>query len=253
MKSYNVKAFDLLNNSQYSPTFAYSVVEERIKGQIHYDSLGQAAIIGTSSGIFFLVGDEKNSQVSEILLKLYEEQAMLNKRFTLFSSTSSWDMLILDTLRDNVKQLERYSFTYDSSTNIREKSLPKELSVSKMTSLTMKNSVEFTEEYIKEYWGSFANFHTSGFGYSILHENNSISECVSIFRSNQFAEADIATHSDFQGMGLATYVARLFLQHCVQEELIPRWECDVSNESSIYLARKLGFNNPLRYSIFIRN
>ncbi|MFB7641921.1 hypothetical protein [Peribacillus butanolivorans] len=32
---------------------------------------------------------------------------------------------------------------------------------------------------------------------------------------------------------------------------MPRWDCDILNKSSIKLAGKSGFGNPVEYSIFV--
>ncbi|QAS54864.1 GNAT family N-acetyltransferase [Halobacillus litoralis] len=41
-----------------------------------------------------------------------------------------------------------------------------------------------------------------------------------------------------------------FINHSIEHALIPRWDYDVSNSSSIKLVEKLGFSNPSTYSVF---
>lgn len=104
--------------------------------------------------------------------------------------------------------------------------------------------------YYEAYWGSIGNYEEKGFGYAILHDAKVISECTSIFASEQFAEIDIATHNDYRGQGLAKIIAKIFINHSLKNNIIPRWDCDISNTTSIKLAKKLGFTNPIKYSIF---
>ncbi|TXC86031.1 GNAT family N-acetyltransferase [Metabacillus litoralis] len=80
-----------------------------------------------------------------------------------------------------------------------------------------------------------------------------MSECTSIFSSESLIEIDIATQFDFQGIGLATKIGKEFITYSLQRNLIPRWDCDVSNRSSINLAKKLEFTNPKEYTVFVSN
>ncbi len=43
-----------------------------------------------------------------------------------------------------------------------------------------------------------------------------------------------------------------FIDHCIENHITPRWDCDVDNEASIQLAQKMGFENPQKYSIFVQ-
>lgn len=91
-----------------------------------------------------------------------------------------------------------------------------------------------------------------GFGFYIEQEGLIISECVSIFSGNGFAEIDIVTHEAHQGKGLAQAVATQFIEHCMQNDITPCWDCYVDNISSQKLANKLSFHNPIEYSLFVR-
>lgn len=91
-----------------------------------------------------------------------------------------------------------------------------------------------------------------GFGFCILQDEKIAAECVSIFKSDQFAEIDIATHPDYQGKGLARLVATYFIEHCIQNGITPCWDCDMDNIPSQRLASKLGFDHPVEYVLYVR-
>lgn len=116
----------------------------------------------------------------------------------------------------------------------------------------IERSSEFTEEYYKEYWGSKETFLNGGFGFCIEQGGMIVAECVSIFSGNGFAEIDIVTHKAYQGKGLAQAVAARFIEHCIQNDIIPCWDCYVDNIPSQKLANKLSFHNPIEYSLFVR-
>lgn len=93
----------------------------------------------------------------------------------------------------------------------------------------------------------------NGFGYCVVdHHQNILSTCTTIFRGGKFAEIDISTSPQHQGKGLATKVAHSFIKHCLKQKLTPRWDCDLNNENSNHLAKKLGFHTPKTYTVFAR-
>ena len=116
----------------------------------------------------------------------------------------------------------------------------------------IRKSTEFTEQYYTEYWGSKEAFLKAGFGFCILQDEKVVAECVSIFRSNHFAEIDIATHPNYQGKGLARLVATYFIEHCIQNNITPCWDCNMDNIPSQRLASKLGFDHPVEYVLYVR-
>jgi RimJ/RimL family protein N-acetyltransferase len=250
------KAMKLLENKDKEtyPTFAYSILHNYIPGQIYMDELEKTALIGTNSGIFVVAGDEMNNGFQSLLLEIYKSRKNENKRFTLFSPTKEWDQVINKLFETELRQMHRYSFHFNKSTYsaIKKGEVPKEIKVKRIDEKIITKSMEFNESYLNEYWGSVSNFLENGFGYCLLHNDTVVSECISIFTSPQFAEIDIATQNKYRGMGLARNVAVIFIEHCIEKNMKPKWDCDVNNLASIKLAEKLGFENPIEYSVFVR-
>lgn len=116
----------------------------------------------------------------------------------------------------------------------------------------IERSNEFTQAYYKEYWGSNEAFLNDGFGFCIEQNGMTVAECVSIFSGNGFAEIDIVTHEAYQGKGLAQAVATRFIEHCIQNDITPCWDCYVDNIPSQKLASKLSFHHPIEYGLFVR-
>ncbi len=234
------------------PTFVLSVLDQHIRGTVYADSVTpQTALIGTESGVYFVVGNENNHDFNDYLFDLYNQRKKKKLRFTLFSSNENWDCVIKNQFKDMLRQMSRYSFDYDRKKQIDDKVLPKEYSIRRINEELLVNSAEFNEDYYKEYWGTVSNFCNYGFGYCILHNGKVVSECTSIFSSRHYSEMDIATHKEYRGQGLASIIANAFIHHCLESNRIPRWDCDTGNKSSIKLAGNLGFVNPVQYSIFV--
>lgn len=243
----------LNKNNITCPTFVYSILDGYIQGTVYVDSTSQKSVlIGTKSGIYFVGGEVDNLDFNNFLFELYRYKKNNKSRFTLFSSSSKWNCAIMSQLKEEIKQRRRFSFNYNFDKEIDKTILQSsEYSIKKINAEIIKNSLEFNEAYYKEYWGSTSNFLKNGFGFSILHNERVISECSSIFSSQEFAEIDIFTHKDYRGKGLANIIATSFIEYCLKNSIVPKWDCDVTNESSINLAGKLGFVEPVEYSIFV--
>lgn len=247
------KAWKIIEGNDY-PTFSYSILDHHIPGEILIDDLEKTALIGTNSGIFVVAGDENNRHFDHLLLEVFTNRKRENKRFTLFSPSKEWDDVIHGLLGNELNKFQRQSFHFNKKKYqaINTGEIPKGFEVSKINEQILSKSLEFNETYINEYWGSVENFLKHGFGYCLVHNSGIASVCISIFTSKKFAEVDIATDERFRGKGLALNAARLFIHHCIENHVIPRWDCDMSNDASIKLAIKLGFENPIEYSVFVR-
>ncbi|MEE3953450.1 GNAT family N-acetyltransferase [Peribacillus frigoritolerans] len=250
------KAINLLENKDKEtyPTFAYSVLNNYIPGQVYMDELKKTVLIGTDSGIFIVGGDEMDKGLDSIFLEIFNSRKNDNKRFTLFSPSKEWDQVINRLFENELRQMHRYSFHFNKDTysTIKKGKSPNDFIVKRIDEKIITESLEFNESYYNEYWGSVSNFLENGFGYCLLHNDTVVSECTSIFSSSQFAEIDIATKNKYRGMGLAQNVAEIFIEHCIGRNLKPNWDCNVNNFASIKLAERLGFENPMEYSVFVR-
>ncbi|MEG7379663.1 GNAT family N-acetyltransferase [Bacillus subtilis] len=234
------------------PTFVYSILEQTIPGVVYVDdhNFPKSFLIGTESGIYFIAGEEGNQDFNDFIAEYYEKQAKSTKRFTLFSSSDTWDRVMKTILKDELNQMKRVAFSFQQKPSITELQLPKGFVLKKIDEDIISNSTEFNKAYYEEYWGSVSHFSSKGFGFAVLHGNHVVSECTSIFLGHNRAEMDIYTLEDYRGMGLAYGVGSEFIKYGLKHGIIPSWDCDVCNNSSITLAAKLGFKKIIEYSIF---
>lgn len=116
-----------------SPSFVYAVLEQIIPGFVYTDSSNKNTfLIGTNSGIFYIIGDESNSYFNNALLELYRNRTNNKARFTLFSSSENWDNVINDLFKNEVSKLRRYNFTFNRQSYSNNKmQLPKEYALKK--------------------------------------------------------------------------------------------------------------------------
>ncbi|WP_307892047.1 GNAT family N-acetyltransferase [Bacillus swezeyi] len=232
-----------------SPTFSHALAEGIIPGKIFADdpAYPRTALFQTSSGIYYLAGTLPDTGGDKWLHYLNEQRN--GGRFTVLSASEDWDAFLIGGLKEPLKQMKRTTFSFaDERSNPREEIGVK---IEMFHEADCKQSVHFSEKYADEYWGGTANFLKNSFGFKVLHEGRTVSECVAIFRSERFAEVDIATHADFRGKGFAVHCARAFISYCKDHKLEPRWDCDLHNKASIRLAEKLGFCPLKTYSLFV--
>lgn len=239
--------------SETYPTFTYSVLEGYIPGRVYMGESKRSALIGTESGIFVVAGEQNNSDFHHSVLEIYKDRKRENKRFTLFSPSKEWDKMIHKVFGNELKQLNRFSFRFNQlkfSAQIGG-GASSESKIQPIDEKVISQSQEFNELYLNEYWGSVSNFIENGFGFCLLHNETIASECISIFSSTEYAEIDIATLTRFRGKGFGHIVARKFIEHCIVRNVTPKWDCDVNNFPSIKLGEGLGFENPVKYSVFV--
>ena len=61
----------------HPPVFAQAVVENVIEGVVYTDPYSaECMLVGTDSGIYFLLGNEPNESLNEFLSELYRKRKM---------------------------------------------------------------------------------------------------------------------------------------------------------------------------------
>ncbi|QWU47191.1 MULTISPECIES: GNAT family N-acetyltransferase [Bacillus] len=249
------KVIPLLEGNHRTTTFAYAVCNQNINGEIFINEKLTAGLIVTTNGIYYLFGDTRDQSYNEDLFS-YIKTAIekTEKRFTLFTSSEEWEMMIEECFSNAFRKIPRMTFQFQREVfEDRKIELNKNTyEIKRIDKSDIERSNEFTEDYYKEYWGSKEAFLNGGFGFCIEQDGMIVAECVSIFNGNRFAEIDIATHEAHQGKGLAQAVATRFIEHCIQNDITPCWDCNTDNIPSKKLASKLSFHNPVEYDLFVR-
>ncbi|MGE6539573.1 GNAT family N-acetyltransferase [Bacillus luti] len=247
------KILPILESLTRTTTFAYAVCDQMIDGEVFANEKLTAGLIITANGIYYLFGDTDDHNYNEDLfahLKMAIEKT--EKRFTLFTSSDEWEMMLEERFSNALRNIPRMKFQSVTFEERKRDCNKNTYEIKRIDRKDIAQSNEFTEAYYKEYWGSIEAFLNGGFGFCIEQEGMIVAECVSIFSGNGFAEIDIATHKEHQGKGLAQAVAKRFIEHCMQNDIIPCWDCYVANIPSQKLANKLSFYNPIEYRLFVR-
>lgn len=237
-----------------APTFVFSVLECVIKGTVRADSTNyESLLINTESGLYYVTGQSSDELFLKRIVRVNEESVIQGKRFTLFSSEPTWNQAIEKYFEKNLRKIQRYGFSFDLMAYKNRKRVDiGEFVLTNINRYLINHCLEFDKKYYDEYWGSTDNFLQNGIGFCVKDGGRVISEAVSIFKSKSYAEVDIITDSNYRGKGLANIVAEQFIDHCLSQNIQPRWDCDVDNLASINLGSKLGFINPKEYTVYIK-
>lgn len=121
--------------------------------------------------------------------------------------------------------------------------------VKKIDSDLFEKYVKEVDSSYKDLWGTSENFLSNGFGFCILKNNEFVSVCNTYYTREGFAEIDIVTMKEFRNQGFAKIICSQFINHCIENNIKPIWDCDDGNENSKKLALKLGFKTIETYEM----
>ncbi|MGX5527880.1 GNAT family N-acetyltransferase [Bacillus toyonensis] len=247
------KILSILESNTRTTTFAYAVCDQTIDGRVFANEELTAGLIMTANGIYYLFGNTQEKSYNEDVFS-YIKTAIekTEKRFTLFTSSEEWEMMLEERFSNVLRKIPRMKFQRVTFEERKRDCNKNTYEVKRIDRRDIERSNEFTQAYYKEYWGSNEAFLNEGFGFCIEQNGMTVAECVSIFSGNGFAEIDIVTHEAYQGKGLAQAVATRFIEHCIQNDITPCWDCYVDNIPSQKLASKLSFHHPIEYGLFVR-
>jgi len=248
------KIHKILKGSIKTPTFAFAVSNHIIQGSIYVNDVVEpsAGFLRTSSGIYHVFGPADDLMFNEYLYCYFIETIYgKEKRFTVFTPSTEWEILFDTKFKTYVKKMRRSKYSFVSSTFNSKYYLLNSYQLRGFDSNIVKGSENFNKPYILEYWGTESNFYKNGLGVCIVHEEDIVAECVSIFHSGKEAEIDIITNPKYRGQGLGTIVGQEFINQCLVKGVLPAWDCDDNNESSKMLANKLGFSNEESYALYV--
>lgn len=114
------------------------------------------------------------------------------------------------------------------------------------TNLSIINT-EFVRSKILESWASSEKFFRHGIGYCMIYKHQIVSICFSGFVAGNVHGIDIETLEGHQGKKVAQKTALFFVKDCLDNGIVPYWDCMEMNKPSIAVAEKIGFKNIFNY------
>ncbi|MCR8862410.1 GNAT family N-acetyltransferase [Priestia megaterium] len=248
------KIHNILKASFKTPTFAFSVVNRVIQGSVYVnDSMKPTSgFLRIRAGDYYVFGQGNDLVFNNSLYRYFVEKVYgKEKRFTVFTPSTDWEALFDETFKPYVKKMIRSKYRFVPPKVPSKYNLPDLYELKDFNSDFLRGSENFNESYIVDYWGSESHFLKNGLGVCVIHKENIVAECVSIFHSGTIAEIDIVTNPSYRGQGLGKIVGQEFINKCLEKNVMPAWDCDNNNEASKALASKLGFSNEERYALYV--
>jgi len=244
---------------------AKAVIEGVNPGRIFVDDIDTPTTgliwLGNNDGFFF-IGDERNERFNTELNHFIDTVIIPEARkvglawFEGIGNHKKWDKIIEKVFEHrNLGCWNQRVYTLQKNDYKGNYALPIEqgYSVVKISETLYNNSdnsiknIEFLHSKISEFWSPSKRFFKEAIGYCMVYKNEIVSMCFSGFVVENVHCIDIETLEEHQGKKLAQRVASTFVEDCLDNNIIPYWDCMESNKPSIAVAEKIGFRNIFNY------
>lgn len=262
-KSEFYKCKDLLNAQ--GQVEGKAVVEGLNPGRIFVDDIDSPTSgliwLGNNDGFYF-IGNERNERFNTKLNYFIDTVIIPEARkvgltwFEGIGNHHKWDETIKKVFENrNLGSWNQRVYTLqknDYKDNL-ELTVEDGYNIVKISEILLKNrnqsikNIEFLHSKIVECWSSPKRFFNEGIGYCVVYKNEIVSVCFSNFVVDNIHCIDIETLEEHQGKKLAQKVAITFVEDCLENNLVPYWDCMESNKPSIAVAENIGFRNVFNY------
>jgi hypothetical protein len=241
------RALPLLQNFKQS-VIPFGVVEGYNTGRVFVDDKEdpQIVLVWTTVGFIFLVGPPPAPQAAGPLSTLLAETLIPayagseKKGLVLVTDRAGWEDLYPVLLPGgSTKNILRRTFTFDLE---KFKALPPW-----RDRIPDGYRMEWINEPLAELiglpssWASPSDFAVNGLGYALMHHDDWVAACASLYASSRGLEVDTFTKIIYRRKGFAALTIQAFIEECLNQGRMPNWECFWEDEPSMTLAAELGF------------
>ena len=129
-----------------------------IDGEVFVNEKLTAGLIRTANGIYYVFGHTDDQNYNEDLFLFIKRLLKTEKRFTLFTSSEEWEMMIEERFSNVLRNIPRMKFQSATFEERKRDCNKNTYEVKRIDRRDIERSSEFTEEYYKEYWGSKETF-----------------------------------------------------------------------------------------------
>ncbi|CAN5908927.1 hypothetical protein BH11VER1_BH11VER1_09230 [soil metagenome] len=98
-------------------------------------------------------------------------------------------------------------------------------------------------------YGCHQSFLDFGLGFCLMRGNEICCEVYAVFRAKQRYEIGVITPEAYRGLGYAYKACSFLSKQCAREGFKTSWSCNQENNSSVGLARKLGYKIEREYQM----
>jgi len=217
--------------------------------------------LGNNDGFFFIgnaENEEFNKEINSFIdnVIVFEAKKVGLNCFEAIGNHSKWNKTIerifqhrkLKSWDQRVYTLKKEDYEDHHGPEIEQRYTV--LKISKTLYENKENSlknIEFLQSKILDFWSSPDGFFNEGIGYCITYDNMIISVCFSGFVFENIHCIDIETIEGHQGRKLAQKIAHRFVKECLENNIVPYWDCMELNKPSVAVVENVGFTNVFNY------
>lgn len=244
---------------------AKAVIEGVNPGRVFVDDIGFPTSgliwLGNNDGFIF-IGDEKNesfnNELNNFIDKIIIPEAIkvgLNW-FEGIGNHRKWNSTIQKVLKSRklgswnqrvyTLQKDDYKCDYELAVEQGYKVVKICEALFENNDYSIKN-IKFLHSKILEFWSSPETFFSEGLGYCMIYKDEIVSICFSGFVVGNVHAVTIETLEEHRGKKLAQKIAKPFVNDCLNNNIVPYWDCMESNNPSIAVAENIGFKNVFNY------
>ncbi len=256
----------LLQNGQQHDMTLNSIINGTNRGIVYVDNPEhpRTAMIDVTGTISMFVGDHANEDFFRSFPDFVDNQLKADTLescggtyFLAVVRDEAWEQAVERAVshRNYETDFEWYhTFKADRFHAFKSgyKPLPAGYEVRRIDKAMIENDPEeILSEVLNEFWYSTDDFLEKGLGYGVVKGNSIISACLSCCVNDQDHEISVETYSDEEmNKGFATSASAAYLEHCLANGLTPHWSALETNEESLHLGAKLGFEFAYKCKTF---
>jgi RimJ/RimL family protein N-acetyltransferase len=240
-----------------------SVIAGNTPGRILVDdaSAPHTAWLWNRMGTMLVAGNPDNDAFNRALSTVLSQEVLPDARrrripsLTLHYSPDAWEDSI-DRLFPGLSSEKAWRRFYrfdhlkvDWKAELNQSNVMRPLDESLLRTDHLEN-VEHVLGWIHSFWHSIEDFLETGFGFCITRGEAVASWCLTVYARGRDFELGLATLPEYRNRGYATCTAAASVEHSVRSGFTPHWHCDEENVASMRVAERVGFSDPVRYTVY---
>ena len=238
-----------------------SVFEENTEGRL-WKCDGTYFLWDKGNIVSYVFGEKPSSECFDELPVFIQEEIKKDAEeegisfFKLRNLTEMSDKMLKSMFGDTeFRTLEKYFYEYkkedvenfeSSLEGLEIMDIDKEM----LERIDFRNLDDVVDE-LRWMWPSLGIYFEKGFGKVAVVEDEIVCWCTAEYVSEGMCGIGIETLDKYRQKGIGTKTATEFVRYCLSRDMTPYWECDASNEASVRLAEKLGFDKLSESQVFL--
>ncbi|MFS0558965.1 GNAT family N-acetyltransferase [Brevibacillus sp. 179-C9.3 HS] len=234
-----------------------AIINGTNRGAIYVDDVEQprTALVDQTGVISIFVGDAANESFTENLrefiegeLRTYTTESCGGTHFLAVVPDEAWEKTVAKAISHREVETDwEYYYQFNAAQfQARKESyrpLPEGYVLKKIDASVIENDPDdILIEVVEEFYHSVDDFLQRGVGYCVCKGNTIVSACLSCCVNGRDHEISVETYEEEDmNKGFATLACAAYLEHCMENGLTPHWTTLETNEESVRLGTKLGF------------